>query len=233
MSQVLKDSVQRLIDLQLFADGGGADPTEDQTPENKDGSQGGSQGGDTKTFDEAYVKSLREEAAKYRTKAKELESKLETLPTEITSKVLKALGLEPDPQKNFEQQLAEANRKAQEAEQKAKTRLVAAEVKLLAAEMGLIDADAALALMDKSNVEVDDAGNVKGIKEALGTLVQAKPWLKKQAGGQVGSGTNPPGAGGTEVNPWKQETFNLTMQARILKENPALAARLKAEAGVK
>jgi hypothetical protein len=229
MSQVLKDSVQRLIDLQLFADGGGADPTEDQPSEDKDGSQGGG----AKTFDEAYVKSLREEAAKYRTKAKELESKVETLPNEITSKVLKALGLEPDPQKNFEQQLAEANRKAQEAEQKAKTRLVAAEVKLLAAEMGLIDADAALALMDKSNVEVDDAGNVKGIKEALGTLVQAKPWLKKQAGGQVGSGTNPPGAGGTEVNPWKQETFNLTMQARILKENPALAARLKAEAGVK
>lgn len=233
MSQVLKDSVQRLIDLQLFADGGGADPTEDQTPENKDGSQGGSQGGDTKTFDEAYVKSLREEAAKYRTKAKELESKLETLPTEITSKVLKALGLEPDPQKNFEQQLAEANRKAQEAEQKAKTRLVAAEVKLLAAEMGLIDADAALALMDKSNVEVDDAGNVKGIKEALGTLVQAKPWLKKQAGGQVGSATNPPGAGGAETNPWKKETFNLTQQAKILRENPALAARFKAEAGVK
>jgi hypothetical protein len=233
MSQVLKDSVQRLIDLQLFADGGGADPTEDQQPENKDGSQGGSQGGDTKTFDEAYVKSLREEAAKYRTKAKELESKLETLPAEITSKVLKALGLEPDPQKNFEQQLAEANRKAQEAEQKAKTRLVAAEVKLLATEMGLIDADAALALMDKSNVEVDDAGNVKGIKEALGALVQAKPWLKKQASGPVGSGTNPPGAGGTEVNPWKKESFNLTMQAKILRENPALAARLKAEAGVK
>ena len=221
------------IDLQLFAEGDKADPTKDQLSQDKDGPQGGSQGGDAKTFDEAYVKSLREEAAKYRTKAKELESKLETLPTEITSKVLKALGLEPDPQKNFEQQLAEANRKAQEAEQKAKARLIAAEVKLLAAEMGLIDADAALALMDKSSVEVDDAGNVKGVKEALEALAKAKPWLKKQASGPVGSGTNPPGAGGTEVNPWKKESFNLTMQAKILRENPALAARLKAEAGVK
>lgn len=222
MSQVLE-----WFDLQLFADDGGSDTdAQQQDTEPKDGGSG-------KTFDEAYVKSLREEAAKYRTKAKELEKRLETMPNEITSKVLQALGLEPDPHKNFEQQLAEANRKAQEAEQKAKARLIAAEVKLIAAEMGLIDADAALALMDKSSVEVDDAGNVKGVKEALEALAKAKPWLKKQASGPVGSGTNPPGAGGTEVNPWKKESFNLTMQAKILRENPALAARLKAEAGVK
>lgn len=31
-------------------------------------------------------------------------------------------------------------------------------------------------------------------------------------------------------NPWKKETFNLTEQMRILRENPPLAARLKAEA---
>lgn len=32
------------------------------------------------------------------------------------------------------------------------------------------------------------------------------------------------------VNPWKKETFNLTKQAEILKENPQLAAQLKAQA---
>lgn len=217
----------RRIDLQLFAEGAPpADPPKEDPPAHPPADP-------TKTFDEAYVKSLREEAAKYRTKAKELESKIETLPNEITSKVLKALGLEPDPQKNFDQQLADANKKAQEAEQRANVRLINAEVKLLAAEMGLIDADAALALMDKANVAVDEHGAVKGVKEALEALVAAKPWLKKQAGGQVGSATNPPGAGGAETNPWKKETFNLTNQAKILKENPALAARLKQEAGVK
>ena len=112
-------------------------------------------------------------------------------------------------------------------------RLINAEVKLLAAEMGLIDADAALALMDKANVEVDESGNVIGVKEALEALVETKPWLKKAEAKPVGSGTNPPGAGVAEPNPWKQETFNLTQQAKILRENPALAARLKAEAGVK
>ncbi len=216
MSQELRD-----IDLQLFAENAG---NETEKPENEDLQ---------KTYDEAYVKSLREEAAKYRVKAKELEDKVSTLPNEITAKVLKALGLEPDPEKNFDQQLQEANRKAQEAEQKANQRLINAEVKLLAAEMGLIDADAALALMDKANVEVDESGNVIGVKEALEALVETKPWLKKAEAKPVGSGTNPPGAGVAEPNPWKQETFNLTQQAKILRENPALAARLKAEAGVK
>lgn len=227
MSQVL-DRVKDL-DLQLFADDTGNDidntPKQDTQPKDDGGS---------KTFDETYVKSLRDEAAKYRVKAKELEDKVSTLPNEITAKVLKALGLEPDPQKNFDQQLADANKKAQEAEQRANVRLINAEVKLLAAEMGLIDADAALALMDKANVAVDEHGAVKGVKEALEALVAAKPWLKTADTKQpVGGGTNPPGAGGADVNPWKKDTFNLTQQAKILKENPALAARFRAEARVK
>lgn len=227
MSQVL-DRVKDL-DLQLFADDTGNDidntPKQDTQPKDDGGS---------KTFDETYVKSLRDEAAKYRIKAKELEDRVSTLPNEITAKVLKALGLEPDPDKNFEKQLAEAQEKAAKAEALANQRLISAEVKLVAAEMGLIDADAALALMDKTNVALDETGNVKGVKEALEVLAAAKPWLKKNDTKQsVGSGTNPPGAGGSEINPWRKETFNLTQQAKVLRENPALAARLRQEAGVK
>lgn len=227
MSQVL-DAFD--VDLQLFAEEGGEPGSpgankETEKPENKDSQ---------KTFDEAYVRSLRDEAAKYRVKAKELEDRVSALPNEITAKVLKALGLEPDPDKNFEKQLAEAQEKAAKAEALAKQRLISAEVKLVAAEMGLIDADAALALMDKTNIALDETGNVKGVKEALEVLAAARPWLKKsEAKPQVGSGTNPPGAGGADVNPWKKETFNLTMQGKITKENPALAARLRQEAGVK
>jgi len=33
-----------------------------------------------------------------------------------------------------------------------------------------------------------------------------------------------------EKNPWAKETLNLTEQARILKEDPQLAAKLKSEA---
>ena len=177
------------FDLQLFAD---PEPQGDPTPEPEPQ--------EPKTFDEAYVKELRTEAAKYRTKAKELEQQLQTLPGEITAKVLAALGLEPDPQKNFDQQLAEANKKAQEAEKRANERLVRAEVISLATDMGLIDADAALALMDRTDVTVKDDGTVDGVKEALEALVVAKPWLKKEQKTTVGGGTNP-AAAKSNVNP--------------------------------
>ena len=36
--------------------------------------------------------------------------------------------------------------------------------------------------------------------------------------------------GYTGKNPWKKETFNLTEQARIIKENPELAKQLQAAA---
>lgn len=76
---------------------------------------------------------------------------------------------------------------------------------------------------------------VTGLDSLVETMVKEKSWLLGASGasGQVGSGTNPPGAGGGDVNPWKPETFNLTNQAKILQENPSLAARLKQEAGVK
>lgn len=78
---------------------------------------------------------------------------------------------------------------------------------------------------------------VTGLDSLVETMVKEKSWLlgagSGSGSGQVGGGTNPPGAGGGEANPWKPETFNLTNQAKILQENPALAARLKQEAGVK
>lgn len=50
------------------------------------------------------------------------------------------------------------------------------------------------------------------------------------AGGKGGGGGSG-GAGG--VNPWKQGSVNLTMQGRLLRDDPATARRLAAEAGVK
>ena len=76
---------------------------------------------------------------------------------------------------------------------------------------------------------------VTGLDSLVETMTKEKGWLLGGSGpvGLVGSGTNPAGAGSGEPNPWKTETFNLTNQAKILQENPALAARLKQEAGVK
>jgi hypothetical protein len=190
------------FDLQLFA---GSDDGDNGDNNGPDGGEGGGDGkgdnsgagdGQAKTYDEAYVTKLRQEAAANRVKAKEAESKLANLPQETTAKILKALGLEPDPNKNYEQQLADANKKAQEAEAKANERLIKAEVKSIAVELKLVDADAAYALMDRTAVKINDAGEVEGVKEALEALTKAKPYLvgKGDTVGGVGSGSNP-GAG--------------------------------------
>jgi hypothetical protein len=51
----------------------------------------------------------------------------------------------------------------------------------------------------------------------------------------LGSGSNPGGCGGNTVtvNPYKKESHNLTQQFKLEQSDPALAAKFKAEAGVK
>jgi len=87
------------------------------------------------------------------------------------------------------------------------------------------------ALLDMDKVKLD-GDQLLGIDEQLKALQQSDPYLFGDSG-KVGGGTNPPGVGDPEVNPWKPETFNLTLQGKILREDPAKAARMKAEAGVK
>jgi len=87
------------------------------------------------------------------------------------------------------------------------------------------------ALLDLEKVKLDGE-QLLGLDDQLKAIQQSDPYLFGESG-KVGSGTNPPGAGTGEVNPWKPETFNLTLQGKILREDPAKAARMKAEAGVK
>ena len=51
--------------------------------------------------------------------------------------------------------------------------------------------------------------------------------------GQKHQSYNPPGGkGAATTNPFAKETFNLTEQGRMLKENPAQAQEMAAAAGV-
>ena len=93
------------------------------------------------------------------------------------------------------------------------------------------NAKAVKALLDLEKVKLD-GDKLLGLDDQLKAIQQSDPYLFGESG-RVGSGTNPPGAGSTEVNPWKPETFNLTQQGKILLEDPAKATRMKAEAGVK
>lgn len=56
--------------------------------------------------------------------------------------------------------------------------------------------------------------------------------FKPRGGSGSGTSTSTTGGGKTTVNPWAKATRNLTQQGQILRTNPELAARLKAEAGV-
>jgi hypothetical protein len=68
----------------------------------------------------------------------------------------------------------------------------------------------------------------------IGKLEEAiNPYVQSQVDERLKNTYQPPGGGGNSFagkNPWKKESFNLTEQAKILKENPELAKQLKAQA---
>lgn len=150
---------------------------------------------------------------------------------------IKAAKEREDQEKTDLERAQEATRNAEaqrdQALQDANARLIRAEIKALCLdpEINIIDADAAYKLMDLSAVTIDAQGSVTGAKEALTALLTAMPFLKRQAAANVGGGSNPPGGGNDPAkNPWATDSFNLTEQARILREDPARAQQLQAAA---
>lgn len=119
------------------------------------------------------------------------------------------------------------------------------ELKLAAARAGVQDLDylefvaGKQALYDR--IEVADDGKLtvkttdgkpleKGMAGLLEELKATKPDMFKPAG-SPGSGANPGAGNDPTPNPWASGTLNLTKQAEILRTNPDLAAKYKAEAG--
>lgn len=69
---------------------------------------------------------------------------------------------------------------------------------IAAGKAGVADTEAALKLLDRSKIEVEKDGTVKGVEDAVKSLVEAKPYLIDQSNpARVGSPTNP-GSPGTE-----------------------------------
>ena len=175
------------LNLQLFADGGepAPDPQGNQTPEPTT----------TPTAPqttEALVQTLlhaidsrqqRAEKSVLRSMAQQYgleEAELSAMLDEARQR--KQAQLPPQVQ----QQLDQANERANRL-------LIAAEIKSLGAAMGLIDPEAALQLMNRDGVTVDDKGAVSGAQEALNALKESKPYLFTQAP-QRGSWGQPHGA---------------------------------------
>ncbi|MFZ3171959.1 MAG: hypothetical protein WA118_08270 [Carboxydocellales bacterium] len=90
-----------------------------------------------------------------------------------------------------------AETKAQTERSRADKIAADAEVKILSQALKdnkkFIDANDAVAMIDRTNIKVDDQGNVTGVAEALETLAKAKPHLlglQARSGGMPGSAGN-------------------------------------------
>lgn len=92
--------------------------------------------------------------------------------------------------------------------------------------------DMAAGLFDKSKLILNDDGKVIGIDEQLEGIKKDNAFLFKT--GEIKNNYNPSaGAGANANNPFAKETFNLTEQGKLFKENPEQARVLASEAGYK
>ncbi|WP_039944492.1 phage scaffolding protein [Thermicanus aegyptius] len=140
--------------------------------------------------------------------------------------------------KQIEQLQAENKAAAEKYEAKLQDMAVTTAIKLAVAGQ-VHDPDLVAALLDKSKIELDDSSNVKaGLDEQIKTLRQSKAFLfveQKSDKGPQFKGVAPADGrdgGSTGIkNPWSKEHFNLTEQARILRENPELAKQLQSIVG--
>lgn len=99
------------------------------------------------------------------------------------------------------------------------------------------DPDLITGLLDKTKLLLTDDGKVSGLDDQVKALRESKAFLfveKDDGTGNRFRGAKPPegggGGGGGQKNPWSKDTFNLTEQGRILRENPELAKQLQAAA---
>lgn len=101
-----------------------------------------------------------------------------------------------------------------------------------AAQAWKLDKDGKPVAYDGAGAErYGKTGERLAMGEWLDELIQSAPHLFEASQGTGASGGK--GGGTGTVNPWKKEHWNMTKQGAIMKENPQLAARLKAEAGAK
>lgn len=74
------------------------------------------------------------------------------------------------------------------------TAAINAKIEAVAAKNGSVDPEAVAALLDKSNISIDDSLTVTGVEDAINTLKESKPYLFNNQSSntpRVGSGTNP------------------------------------------
>lgn len=92
------------------------------------------------------------------------------------------------------------------------------------------DPEDVISLIDLDRVILSESGEIiGGLDEQLTEIKTKKPHWFKQA--KTGGHEPQVGDPAPSVNPWKKETFNLTEQGKITRDDPAKAELLKKQAG--
>jgi len=172
-------------------------------------------------------------------------------------KLVKAEGLEAAVNKRVaeakaaaEKAVAEANKRADEAQAALARQQTAIALRDAGSKFGVrkeaiadleLRGSAALKLVDGKLIAhdpisgqalYDDDAQPMSHEKWVAKLTKEAPHLFEQSAGAGAPGSGGSGGGFSGLNPWASKTMNLTEQGRILKENPALAQRLKTAAGV-
>lgn len=128
--------------------------------------------------------------------------------------------------------LQKANKEQKDAaDARIKTLQLDSAIKLALGE-SVQDLDIVSSLIKRDALVLGEDGKVSGLKEQVEDLRKTKPFLFKQEGGMPGY--HPRGGSGPLMdNPFAKETFNLTKQGQLLKENPEKAREMASAAGVK
>lgn len=116
-----------------------------------------------------------------------------------------------------------ANKKGQEAEQwkqQATEAKIDNNIGFKAAQLGALDVEAVTKLIDRTNIKIDESGNITGVAEALEALAKSKAYLFGKGNGAPNLGTpTSPGAGNTtpafKLSQMKDARFYREHQAEI------------------
>lgn len=109
----------------------------------------------------------------------------------------------------------EAAEQAKKAQETANKRILNTEIRSVARSLNANDPNDVLALLDTSNIEIDENGDVKGVEDAVKALKEAKPWMFKQPIGAdaVGGGNPNKNPGVSELSAKEKELAELKSKA--------------------
>lgn len=160
-----------------------------------------------KTFDESYVKQLREEAAKHRTEKQREAKEKETL----LARLKEFEDAQLSEQERFQQEFEATRSRAEQNETRARDLELKYQLALAAQSENISDVKAAVKLADRGLIEYDDNGSISNLADVISSLRTEYPSL-------FATGVRAPNTGVT--NPAKAPSAKKYTRADLAKMSP-------------